>query len=1142
MRKLLVSLHALALALLTASMTFASPVETRSDLLVRLEAGVAPVERLADVVHGWGRVVRRERTGELRLQLVGAVSPSEARARLERRGIVAVREVPPTIPRPAGDLYSAFLLLNHFERREGEDRAWRALNPDLAGEGTRLRRLEPLDYLGAWRYFIEQRAYPYDRVDWDAYDRAHEHKRQMPSALESRRIRETLGVSRGEGPRSLSMEDSTNGLWEFLGPTNLGVPYRTYWGLPPVNGRVNGVTFHPTNPSTIFLASAGGGAWRSDDAGINWAPLSDSWQYLQTTEIAIHPAEPDTIYVGTGDFPGRGPYTMGIMKSTDGGQTWSNIGRSAFGGFAVSKILIDPDNPSRLLVTTGRGRDFYGRVWLSTDAGATWQVSNNNQVGWSGASIGAPFQNGSRYWYIAGGATGGQVYRTSNKGGTWTKLNPPVSADFLWCLDIAASKTDPDIVYLLSPQERKIFKSTDAGTTWSDITAGFPNGTSSNANYNWSQYWYDWHLTLSTRNTTSGPVDVLYVGLIDIVQSPDAGATWRTVGGPTYSSGALTHNDQHCMAIHPNDPNVALVGNDGGIYRLNYNPSTGSITWGYLSRTLGITQFYKADYHPTNPNIILGGTQDNATPYSNNDLANWRAVGGGDGGFTAINPANPSIQYCTSQNLGVYRTTNGWSSSSTISPSTGTDRKAFIAPIVLDANQPHLLYAGTDHLWRWNNNTASWTARLGGQKLAGSTGHLLAIAVAPSDSNRIYTGSNDGHVWMTTNAGSSWTQINTGSPGLPNRAVTSISVNPANASDILVGVSGTGTPHLYRCSNTLAGTRVYSSVSGSGSASLPDVPLNEIARDFAAPATTWWVATDIGVFMTENSGATWFNATEPLGLPNVQVNGIRAVSGTGYMNVATYGRGIWRLRLPHRQVTGVGLSPTVVRAGGVSTGTVTLSGPAPTGGYTVHLLSSDPSVATVPASVTVAAGSSTTTFGVQAQNVSSSGIATISASGGGQTVHATLQVTVPIISGQILFGDFVGAAPTEATFEFRAPGSTTPFETRTVPLASDGTFQIVGAPAQQLDLSVKIRTWLRRTLPLDLRVADAIGLSVAMVNGDVNGDNAINLGDFSLLSAAFRSRPGDANWNPMADLNGDGVVNLADFSILSANFRRVGDP
>ncbi|MBX7135914.1 MAG: hypothetical protein K1X67_24865 [Fimbriimonadaceae bacterium] len=848
----------------------------RLDVLVDLKGKGEQAHEVAAVVGHRGRVVRLEPSGVYRVELRGQLDETLAALRFHAR-VANLRPVAPELATDILDTNSLAKMSGAIDLYKAKYRAFEERSGAKRDEEEE-RETPGLDYLEAHRFYLEERAYPNDEPDWPAWARAAQHRDAMPAW--------------NDGPSAQGLV----GTWSYLGPTNLDTPYRIYYGLPPLNGRVNGVAYHPTDANTFYLVGAQGGVWKTTDGGVNYTPLSDKWEVMAASSVAVDPTNPNVIYVGTGDYPGSKPYCMGIMKSTDGGATWTNYGRSQFGTRAINKILLDPANPQIVLVTTGRGAGGNGFVWRSTDGGITWSSVITTSASWSDLTVGAP-SGGQRYIYAAGGDTaGGKIFRSQNQGATWTAIASPVTGTQSG-LCISASVVDPNTVYLLTPSSRNIWKSTNAGASWTNVSAGFVNGTN---NYNWSQGSYDFFMATSK---TPANADVIYVGLIDVVQSINGGASWQSVGGPAYSNSSIVHNDQHCIAINPLNPNQALVGGDGGIFRFTYTPASNTWAWNYLSRNLGITQFYRMAAHPTNPNILLGGTQDNATPFCNGALGTWDNVGGGDGGYCEINPTSPGRQYSESQYLNIYKTTNSWGSSSGIGPSYGTDSVAFIAPFVLDPNNPNLLYAGTNYLYRYTDSTNTWATRLGATAL--TTGTIRAIAVAPGDSNRIYTGASDGQVWMSSNAGTSWTQINTGSPSLPNRTITSISINPANKDDILITVSGTGTGHVYRCINTLAVTRVWQNLSGSLATGLPDVPVNSLARDLTNPQTMWYAATDVGVFATGDGGATWANATAPMGLPNTQVNDLKAVPGTGRLVAATYGRGMWSIQLSNLQnVTG----------------------------------------------------------------------------------------------------------------------------------------------------------------------------------------------------------------------------------------------
>ncbi len=727
-------------------------------------------------------------------------------------------------------------------------------------------------YLEAWLFWFEERAFPFKTIDTMAIEKAADHRDQMEPAL----------FGKGDGLGAT--------IWQYVGPKNLDIPYSTYYGIRPINGRVGAIAVDKNNNSIIYMGGANGGIWKSTDGGVNWIPLTDYWTYLTVSSIAIDPSNSQVIYVGTGDYHGSKPYQMGIMKSTNGGTSWTQLGNSSFGTRAVSKILIDPENPQIITVTTGRGSGGNGFVWRSTNGGTSWTNVLNTSAGWCTGSIGAIDGSNQRAYYVSGSGTGGNVWKSLDRGATWTKLTTPASTGSHTVISVAASPNFPGTVYIVVNADRKIFKSTDYGVNWTDITTGFPNGTN---NYFWSQSTYNFFLDISSA---PGPVDTIYVGMIDAVMSKDGGSTWQSIGGPTYVGASKLHNDQHVLTVDPTNPNVVFVGNDGGIYRHTFDPAAGTGIWDYLSANIGLTMFYKMDVHPTNPNYLIGGTQDNATPVAIGDLNNWENCGGGDGGFGAINPNNPNIQYSEAQYLALYRTANNWTSSSSVAPSYGTDSVAFIAPFVLDPNNPNLLYAGTTYLYRRNDSTSTWENRLGGIKLS-NTGTIRFIAIAPSDSNYIYTVASDGQVWMTTNAGATWSQINTGTTSLPARTFNYITINRANKTDIIVSCSGTGTGHIWRCANTQAATRTWTNISGSGATGLPDIPANAVFRDSFDFENTYFVGTDLGAFMTENGGQTWKNMTQPLGLPNVQVNDFR-IQNRNTLYTATYGRGMWKLNLP----------------------------------------------------------------------------------------------------------------------------------------------------------------------------------------------------------------------------------------------------
>ena len=739
------------------------------------------------------------------------------------------------------------------------------------------------DYLEAYLYYLQQRAYPKNFIDPKAESRAIAQRNRMRPAR--------IGAVGANGAKIVS------GNWQFVGPNNLAIPYNTYYGNGPLAGRVNAFAFDYTAPGTYYMSSVGG-VMKTTDSGVTWTPLSDAFPNLRTSAIAIDPANHNTLYAGTGDYEGREGAPYGIMKTTDGGATWTNYGKADFGEALVSAIVVDPETPSIVTLTSGRGVNNSGNVWRSTNGGVTWNDPIGVGTNWSDLAISAKDGSGLRYYYAVGNL--GQIFRSDDRGVTWTQIPATAFPASPSEMRIATSRLDSKTVYLMDCENKKIFKSVDAGATWASITAGFPADNAPGDFYNWSQStFYDRAMVCSTQTVNGNTTDVLYASLIDMTQyyydTPSAAYKWRSVGQTYIGDMALLHNDQHALAINPSDPNTLLVGCDGGAYRFVYDPGAG--TWNYtsLNAALGITQFYKAAFHPTDPNRLLGGAQDNASPTSTGNLTTWKNFGGGDGGFSDINPVAPNTQYTTSQKLGTVETTDNWATSNDITPSFGSETPGFIAPVFLDKKSPQYLYGGTNYLYRRDTVAGVWTNHVGGIALA--TEYIAYITVAPSDSSRIYTGSNTGELYMSTNFGGSFTKINTGAPSLPNRAITYLAVDPTNPNRLFVTVGGSGSGHVFVCANTMAAQRVWTNISGAGVNAIPDINTNTIALDVDAPNNTYYIGNDVGVFMTSNGGATWTNATQPLGLPNVQVNELAAIPGQRALYAATFGRGIWKISL-----------------------------------------------------------------------------------------------------------------------------------------------------------------------------------------------------------------------------------------------------
>lgn len=224
------------------------------------------------------------------------------------------------------------------------------------------------------------------------------HRDQMPDA--TRLGGPPLPPDLLEGPPASSAR------WQYFGPNSY-----------PYGGRVSGLAYAPSNSAVRYLATAGGGVWRSRDSGATWTATTDSLPQLETSSIAVDPTNPDIVYVGTGNFDDKlVRYSLGILKTTNGGSTWTRLLPEA-GDTAVSAIVIDPANPRIITATAGWGVAKIGYIWRSTDAGTTWtRAADGLSDNWSDIEIGAKSSNGVRYYYAVGGTS---WLRSADRGANW---------------------------------------------------------------------------------------------------------------------------------------------------------------------------------------------------------------------------------------------------------------------------------------------------------------------------------------------------------------------------------------------------------------------------------------------------------------------------------------------------------------------------------------------------------------------------------------------------------------------------------------------------------------------------------------------------------------------------------------------------
>lgn len=788
-----------------------------------------------------------------------------------KRSVFACRSFSPFLTSLASFCGVALLTTSFFwfQPVETEPQA-AAFNPPQIEE-----RDEHEDVEGRLDWFFFQRAYPFDTLPEDA--------------------RRAAWLAR---PRP-DTRAAQQAAWTPIGPFPTDSAFPNNWGM--TSGRINALAVSPANPNLILVGASTGGIWRSTDGGATFRPVTDSQVDLAIGSIAFAPSNSSIVYAGLGDARGGSGsryFGTGVLKSTDGGQSWTRINNETLRAGSASRIAVNPSNPNevylaqyvQLIPNNGTG-NFAAGFYRSTDGGVNW---TRPLPGLARDLALHPTAPGTLYLAMSRVDTGGLlpgVYRSTDSGVTWTRIyaSPYTSPTNI---KVSTTPADPRRLYVLiggtlnGATEIRVELSTDNGSTFTNLGAeDVDNG----------QFSYNCYLEVSPAD-----VNTLYLGTRDIYKSTDGGLTYSnvtknfsaegvdgctTAGGCYHPRQSNAHPDQHVLTFAPNNPAVFYAGNDGGLWR----STDAGATFQNLNATLVLTQFVGLSLNPIDPALSYGGSQDNGSQRRLTTPENrWSEFSAGDGGRSVVNPLNPAMVFSTYVRGSISRyINNGQTFNSTVGSearfgeSATNPRIAFYPPFTGNGVD-NTLYFGTWRLFTSTDNGATWIAPADMTDLTkGGTDVLSAIAVARSNPKVIYTGSSQGGARVSKDGGTNWTDITT---GLPNRSITHLAVHPANPQEAYLTVSGYNTGHVFK--TTDAGAN-WQDVSGN----LPNIPTNALLYD-PLDLNTLYIGTDIGVFRGATNGTTW--STFNNGLPPVVVMAFTAQT-SGRIQLATYGRGAYEL-------------------------------------------------------------------------------------------------------------------------------------------------------------------------------------------------------------------------------------------------------
>lgn len=629
-----------------------------------------------------------------------------------------------------------------------------------------------------------------------------------------------------------------NDNWEEMGPLN----WNATSGWNPGVGRITTFAIDETDENHIIVGAETGGVWRTVNGGQNWEPLLDDFSNMNVYATAMQPGNSNTYFFGSSQ--GR------IYKSTDAGATWSQIGDAGLS--VINKIVIQPGNSDIMFASSENSG-----IYRSTDGGVSWSAVVSDNRGYD-IEFKPDDQNTV---YISG-----NLFHKSTDGGlTFTTIS---GFDNTGAKMIGVTPDDPNVVYLLEANENifgALYKSTDGGDSFTKLVHNNINyfGYSLSGQDNLGQAPRDMDIAINPNN-----VNEVHIAGIHTWKSNNGGISFiptsHWIPGTAASNNiGYNHADVDIMQFYGN---TLYTGTDGGIFKATNTSIVNSDYYTDITEGLGVRQFYKIGISQTDPVIISGGSQDNGTSFYT-AAEGWRDWLGADGMETFIDKNNSSTMYGTTQFGYLYRSTNGGNSYSNINSNAPGN---WVTPFEQDPTVNNRIYVGYSRVYRSNNQGASWIAV--SQNFGGNLNHLK---IAKSDNNIIFA-SRQNQLFKTTTGDGTWQQLS-GFAGIIN----SIAVHPTNPDKIAIATTGT--------------QKVY--VSENGGQSWTAYRFN--LPNFQALALEWhdngqdglYLGMNYGVYYIDNTFDQWqvFNNN----LPNVIINELEINYAENKIYAGTYGRGLW---------------------------------------------------------------------------------------------------------------------------------------------------------------------------------------------------------------------------------------------------------
>ena len=693
-----------------------------------------------------------------------------------------------------------------------------------------------------------------------------------------------------------------------------------------MGGRVSEFAVVESDPKIVYVALSTGGVWKTTNAGTTWEPIFDKQAVASIGAVALAPSNPSIVWVGTGEADNRqsSSWGAGIYKSTDAGRTFQFMGLAETQH--IGRVAIHPTNPDIVYVAA------VGHLWgpnperglyKTADGGKTWQkvLSINDDTGITDAIIdpaspdtvyAAAYQRRRTSFGFNGGGPGSAIYKSTDAGATWKKLakglpyeNEDPKVTQTGRIGLAMYKRNSSLLYaLVEHANGGIFRSEDKGETWKKMGDAVPRPP------------YFGQIYIDPNDDQK-----IWVPGVRVYYSEDGGKTFDP-----NARGRGIHTDYHCLWINPHDSNHMLMGTDGGI---DWSWDAGK-TWDFVN-TIAIGEFYEVGYDMQKPYRITGGLQDNGSWVGPSMAlyrvyrigitnADWVEVGGSDGYFTLIDPVDPNTVYAETPDGNPSRRDMRTHESKAIRPPDPEglphNRFQWNTPIVISSHDHNVLYYASQYLYRSTDRGDSWT-RISADLTTGTVQNSMptlgrlpdntmlsrqfgvwnwpcttAIGESPVNPNTLWVGTDDGCLQVTRDLGKTWQNVFTHMPGAPKMGYVS-RVVPSRYAE--------GTAYVTFDNHRLNDFEVYIYVTTDFGQTFQaitngirkDTGTVHVIREHHRNANLLFAGTETGAFVSFDRGANW--APLKLNLPTTPVFDLAIHPRENDLILGTHGRSIWVL-------------------------------------------------------------------------------------------------------------------------------------------------------------------------------------------------------------------------------------------------------